>query len=205
MATKYVALEQLTHYNEKIGETYVKKEHKTGSEDEFKVLSDNNLTDELKTKIENAGDSSFSGSYTDLTSKPTIDGHEITGTMTNEDLGLATDEELQGLKTELEQKIDAGISAVYRVKGSTLFNALPTPSKETVGDVYNVTDAFVTDDKFNEESKSYPAGTNVVVVDNGGEDYKYDALSGSIDLTGYLQKTDIESVTNEEIDALFQS
>ena len=204
MAKKYVALEQLTHYNEKLKETYVEKEFKTGSEDQYKVLSDNNLTDELKTKIEKAGDSSFSGSYSDLTSKPTIDGHEITGTMTNEDLGLATDEELQSLKTELEQKIDSGISAVYRVKGSTLFNALPTPSAENVGDVYNVTDAFVTDDKFNTQSESYPAGTNVVVVDNGGEDYKYDALAGYLDLTDYLQKTDIEDVTNEDIDAMFQ-
>lgn len=51
---------------------FMGKEHKTGSSTEYKVLSDNNLTDELVEKIKNAGDSSFSGSYNDLTDKPTI-------------------------------------------------------------------------------------------------------------------------------------
>lgn len=39
---------------------------------EGKGLSTNDFTDELKTKLLNAGDSSFSGDYNDLRNKPTI-------------------------------------------------------------------------------------------------------------------------------------
>ena len=56
---------------QKITSKFVGKELKTGSSTVYKVLSDNNLTDELVTKIQNAGDSSFSGNYSDLTGKPT--------------------------------------------------------------------------------------------------------------------------------------
>lgn len=67
----------------------VDREHKTGSESEYKVLSDNNLTDELVQKINDAGSSSFDGSYNNLTDIPTLDGKEIKGTLISEDLGLA--------------------------------------------------------------------------------------------------------------------
>lgn len=67
----------------------VDKEFKTGSSSQYKVLSDNNLTDELVTKINNAGDSSFSGNYGDLKSKPSINGHELaSGENTLETLGI---------------------------------------------------------------------------------------------------------------------
>lgn len=67
----------------------VDKEFKTGSQSQYKVLSDNNLTDELVTKINNAGDSSFSGNYGDLKSKPSINGHELaSGENTLETLGI---------------------------------------------------------------------------------------------------------------------
>ena len=57
----------------------VDKEYKTGSKSDYKVLSDNNLTDELKQKILDAGDSSFSGQFSDLSGKPTtIAGYGIT-------------------------------------------------------------------------------------------------------------------------------
>lgn len=55
-----------------ISTTVVKKELKTGSTSEYKVLSDNNLTDALVTKINKSGTSNFSGSYNDLTNKPSI-------------------------------------------------------------------------------------------------------------------------------------
>ena len=67
----------------------VDKEFKTGSQSQYKVLSDNNLTDELVTKINNAGDSSFSGNYGDLRSKPSINGHELaSGENSLETLGI---------------------------------------------------------------------------------------------------------------------
>lgn len=68
----------------------VDKQHKTGSEDEYKVLSDNNLTDELLNKINDAGSSSFTGAYNDLTGIPTLDGTELKGTLTKEGLDIAS-------------------------------------------------------------------------------------------------------------------
>ena len=75
----------------KIKEKFVVKEFKTDSDSEYKVLSDNNLTDELKQKILDAGDSSFDGQYTSLVGKPQIEGHElVSGNNTAASLGLAT-------------------------------------------------------------------------------------------------------------------
>ena len=66
---------------------------------EGKGLSTNDLTDELKEKILNAGDSSFSGVYGDLVNKPSINGKTINGTMTLEDIGAVAAEEGKGLST----------------------------------------------------------------------------------------------------------
>lgn len=51
---------------------FVQKEYKTGSDTQYKVLSDNNLTDALVTKINEAGNSSFSGDYNALSNKPDL-------------------------------------------------------------------------------------------------------------------------------------
>ena len=91
MAYNYLDKTGLTQLWAKIKEKFVLKEHKTGSSTEYKVLSDNNLTDDLKEKILNAGDSSFDGQYTSLTGKPSIEGHELaSGNQTAASLGLAT-------------------------------------------------------------------------------------------------------------------
>lgn len=81
----------LTNLWAKIKAKFVVKELKTDSDSEYKVLSDNNLTDELKQKILDAGDSSFDGQYTSLVGKPSIEGHELaSGNNTAASLGLAT-------------------------------------------------------------------------------------------------------------------
>lgn len=54
---------------------------------EGKGLSTNDLTNELLEKINNAGDSSFTGVYGDLTGKPTINGVEVNGAMTLDQIG----------------------------------------------------------------------------------------------------------------------
>lgn len=91
MAYNYLDKTGLTKVWAKIKEKFVTKEFKTGSDSEYKVLSDNNLTDELKQKILNAGSSSFDGQYTTLIGKPQIEGHELaSGNNTAESLGLAT-------------------------------------------------------------------------------------------------------------------
>lgn len=66
-----------------------------------------------------------------------------------------------------------------------------------MGNVYNVTDAFTTNEKFLVPSQSFPAGTNVVVVDEGGDSYKYDALSGVVDLSAYATTAALTAATKD--------
>lgn len=87
-------------------------------------------------------------------------------------------------------QIDGMVSAVYKPAGSVAFASLPTLSASVLGNVYNVTDAFTTTANFVEGAgKSYPANTNVVVVDTGSSTYKFDVLAGFVDLSGYVPTT----------------
>ena len=95
-------------------------------------------------------------------------------------------------QTQTDDKIKAAISAVYKPAGSVAFAGLPTPSKDVLGNVYNVTDGFTTNDNFVEGAgKKYPAGTNVAIVSPEADTYKYDVLSGEIDLSDYLTSEQI--------------
>lgn len=81
------------------------------------------------------------------------------------------------------------ITTVYKPAGSTNFAGLEGKNIEAnLGNVYNVTDQFTTDENFVEGAdKAYPANTNVVVV-YVEETYKFDALAGFVDLSNYLTK-----------------
>lgn len=335
--TKYVSSENLTRYNDKVKETYVKKEHKTGSESAYKVLSDNNLTDELLQKIQNAGDSTFSGNYPDLIDKPAIDGTTLTKDSTAAGLGIAkltdlptaaTAEKAGIVKVDGETitaKADGTISAVQpdvsgfvtktdadntyakktdtpsvatsstagivkpdnetitvdgegtikaelddyaktaevesklepyaktadvekeledyvtdtelettladysdtntvnglissaidtvkqenqgaiHTKGNIAFASLPQPTESIWGDMYNVTDAFQTDARFNGEAGlAYPANTEVYVIKNGEGNFKWDIYFGYVDMSKYALKADQpQPMTQGEVDALF--
>lgn len=100
--------------------------------------------------------------------------------------GLSTDDFVASnyyTKTE----IDGAISSVYKPAGSVAFANLPSLSASVLGNVYNVTDAFITTSDFMEGAgKSYPAGTNVVVVEAGNSVYKFDVLAGWVDLSGLV-------------------
>lgn len=109
MAKKFLDYDGLSHFwlllKQKLTGK-VDKEFKTGSQSEYKVLSDNNLTDDLLEKINNAGDSSFSGNYKDLNNKPQINGHElVSGNNTLETLGIQAAGDY-ATKTELDGKVD---------------------------------------------------------------------------------------------------
>ena len=105
MAYDYLNKTGLTKLWTKIKDKFVIKEFKTDSESEYKVLSDNNLTDDLVEKIMNAGDSTFDGQYTSLTGKPQIEGHElVSGNNTAESLGLATPADITEATTDMATK-----------------------------------------------------------------------------------------------------
>lgn len=86
-------------------------------------LSHNDLTDELVEKINNAGDSSFSGAYADLTGKPSINGHELaSGNNTLATLGIQAAGDY-ATTTQLNNKVD-------KVSGKGLStNDYTTPEK----------------------------------------------------------------------------
>ena len=75
-----------------------------------------------------------------------------------------------------------GTSPFYPA-GNIAFASLPNPSADILGAMYNITDAFTTDSRFNEGSGvKYPAGTNVAVVNTGTEQspvYKFDTYAGA--------------------------
>jgi len=99
--------------------------------------------------------------------------------------------------------VNAKVSSLYHPGGSVAFADLPELSEANMGVVVNVTDKFTTTDNFLEGAgNEHPAGTNVVVV-KAGESYKYDALAGFVDLSGYARMSDFEPVTEAEILALF--
>ena len=99
---------------------------------------------------------------------------------------------INAAKKYASEQIAAQIGSAYKAAGSTAFADLPTPEEAIEGYVYNVTDAFTADTKFitSEQSKQYPAGTNVVVVEVPGVEeapstYAYDVLTGMVDLSAY--------------------
>lgn len=222
MAYDYLNKTGLTKLWEKIGGKFVAKEHKTGSSSEYKVLSDNNLTDDLKQKILNAGDSTFDGQYTSLTGKPSIEGHELTsGNHTAASLGLATPSDIStatadmATQTWVEGKgyattnnvntlINQAVSTVYTPKGSLadISTLITLAASGKVGDVYNISSEFTTTNVFIEGiGKKYPAGTNIVLVEVEDEK-KWDVLAGSVDLSAYVKSSEMVAITDTEIDEI---
>lgn len=106
-------------------------------------------------------------------------------------------------KEETDEKISAAISATYKAAGSIAFGSLPAPAKTELGKVYNVTDEFTASDKFvaGEVGKKYPAGTNVVCIEESKDTYKWDVLSGFVDLSAYSTTEQIaaEYATKTEV------
>lgn len=106
-------------------------------------------------------------------------------------------------KQETDNKISAAISSTYKPAGSIAFEDLPEPAKTEFGKVYNVTNEFTASDKFvaGEVGKKYPAGTNVVCIEESKDTYKWDVLSGFTDLSAYSTTEQIaaEYATKNEV------
>lgn len=107
--------------------------------------------------------------------------------------------------TYTKSEVDRKLTSVYKPQGSIAFASLPAPSADNLGFVYNVSNAFTTTTSFLEGSgKAYPAGSNVVVVQNG-DSYAYDIQGGFYDLSPYAKTADYTAITNGEIDTIVAS
>ena len=163
-----------------------------------------------------------SGDYDDLINKPTIPtvndatltiqkngtavatftANSATNQTANIEVPTATsdltnDSDFQ-TGTEVENAIDAKISSTYKAAGSIAFANLPSADSSHEGFVYNITDDFTTTADFVEGAGvDYPAGTNVAIVNVGttsAPSYKYDVLSGFVDLSDYAKTADLATV-----------
>ena len=105
--------------------------------------------------------------------------------------------------SDVESAINTKISSTYKAKGSVTFANLPALGSSNEGNVYNVSDSFTTTSDFVEGAgNTYPSGTNVVIINTTGQTYKYDVLSGMVDLSGYYTKAEQVAITNAEIDTI---
>ena len=98
-------------------------------------------------------------------------------------------------KTAVDNKIDTALSSTYKAGGSVEGIDDITVDAAHSGYVYDVSNAFTTTDAFIEGAgHSYPAGTNVAVVEipaegDGEPTYKLDTMSGFVDLSNYVEES----------------
>lgn len=100
-----------------------------------------------------------------------------------------------------KEEVSSKLSSVYTPGGSKDSLSSDLLTKENLGKVYNMTQEFTTNgtDFVEDVGKKYPAGTNVVVVDVGSETYKFDVLSGFVDLTGYVTDDGVSNLIDNGI------
>ena len=143
-----------------------------------KGLSTNDYTTDEKNKLTGIA----AGAQVNVIEAVKVDGTALTVTEKAVNIDLSG----YAKKTEL--------SSVYKVKG-TLASVSELPASAEVGDVYNITAAFI------DKGKNYPAGTNVVYVatDGDAQDGKWDALGGVTDLSAYAKTTDVTTAIQDAV------
>lgn len=178
----------------KADKTYVDSKLDTKvDKEEGKGLSTNDYSDDDRQKVSNIVDyvttirstTSINTMNLSLDKKNVITGSTYTvGSVTfnsasSKSAGVLTASYFNKLDAlpsadELDQKINTAIGSVYRVKGSVAnYEALPTEDVN-IGDVYNLEDT----------------GANYVATSSTPD---WDKLSETVDLNGYLTKTDAAS------------
>jgi hypothetical protein len=110
-------------------------------------------------------------------------------------------------------EVDAKTSAAYKPAGSAAsLSELGSLTAANLNKLYDMSAAFTTTSDFKDYAtqgaKTFPAGTQVAIINTGTEQnpvYKYDTLSGLQDLSAYQLSADLVPITNEEIDDILAS
>ena len=204
---KYVDSNGLLYFWQKIVNVFVKK-------DGSKVLSDNNYTTEEKNKLAGlsnytlpkatkttlggikagvgvevtedgtlnatGGGTADSVDWSNVQNKPTklSEFENDSGFQTASDVQGAINTATKGLATE--EYVNRKTSTVLRYKG-TVANREALPSNAEIGDTYNLQDT----------------GGNVA-----WDGTKWDDLGETVDLSGYVQESELVAITNVEIDGI---
>lgn len=171
---------------------------------EGKGLSTNDLTDELKQKILDAGDSSFSGDYNDLTNKPDLTVYE---------------NKIETIKVNGEAKTitDKSVDISVPTNNNQLTNGAGYQTSSEVNSAITSAISGVTQFDY-QIVESLPAtgvkGTIYLITNNGTGSNIYDEYiwitdkfekfgTAEIDLSEYVKYSSLEEITNAEIDAIF--
>lgn len=146
--------------------------------------------------------------FTGVPKAPTADaGTNTTQIATTAFVNSAVSGKANAADVYTKTEIDNKLSSTFKPGGSVAFQNLPALSAGNLGKIVNVTDSFTTTSSFVEGAgKTYPAGTNVAIVDvgtSGSPSYKYDIQGSFFDLSGYAEDSDFGLATTGEIDALF--
>lgn len=225
MATNFLDKDGLIHFWAKIKEKFVQKELKTGSQDTYKVLSDNNLTDALVQKINDAGSSSFNGQYSALTGKPSIEGHEVaTGDQTAASLGLETPsgaqakadaaksaavDEVKTLGYQTSTQVESAITAKGYATADSVDSKVNAAKAELQGKITEAVSSALTYKGVKATKAELPVEGNKTgdmwhVTEDANEyawdGTKWEPMGGAVDLSDYLLKSDMVALTNGEID-----
>ena len=194
MSKKFLDLDGLSHFwllikNKLSGK--VDKEYKTGSTSAYKVLSDNNLTDELLTKIQNAGDSSFSGNFNDLNNIPnefnpsahTHKKSEITDLVIPTKTSDLTNDSGYQTSSQVQTAINSALSGITGIDFQVVTDL---PATGVKGTIYLKSNGGSNSNTYDE----------YVYVNN-----KWEKIGTTeVDLSGYLKDTDVTAIPNTEID-----
>lgn len=105
---------------------------------------------------------------------------------------------------EINEKISAQLGSVYTPAGSIDdLDGLPTLKEENVGKVVNLTAEATTTENFVEGAgKDIAEGSNIAVVETAEGEYKYDVLSGFVDLTPYAKASAVAEGLEGKVDKL---
>ena len=110
---------------------------------------------------------------------------------------------LKKVYTQIVNEIEKKVEVAFKPAGSCKFADLPTPSKDVLGNVYNIENDFTTNDLFIEGSGLVcTKGADIAIIsitDSDTEEtvYKYDLLNASADLQGYVTQSQITNFSTE--------
>jgi hypothetical protein len=178
MSVKYLSQDGVLYLMQRIRALFVAKEAGKG-------LSTNDLTNELKQKILDAGDSSFSGNYDDLYNKPTLFSgayEDLTGKPT---IPSAVGQLANDAGYQTAAQVAAAIGTAGHLE-RVIVAELPAVGVANEHAIYML-------DESGGGSNRY---TEWMVIAGAWEQIG----SSEADLTDYLKVSDMVAVTNSEID-----
>lgn len=211
MATNYLGQNGLVYLITLIKNGFVKKALKTGSDSEYKVLSDNDFTDALKAQYDAAYTHSTTphapaGAEANVLESVKVNGQALPVT------AKAVDVPVPLISTNITADATSDLKAASP-------KAVAGYVAAALAGVSGISAQILTTGEYDEDgvpTVAGQAGVIYLVPMAGGEHNVYREFlyingafetigTTAVDLSGYVQKTDLVEFTNGEIDAIWTS